>query len=279
MDNGYDFLDKYYGGQYEEYNAVTGGHMSNKFLPFITEKSGLGTIFKALVQRSKGLSSRDLGIMYTAVVKFGIDKVKAFIATLPEDLPANEIFKNVINQYRPYEISVHEMNYWCCVLLNYGLKNIANKENYKMSELSVMFAVIAAIKPNKLVEINFEWNTDVLIELAAENYDCTVREMPHIKFAAKGKRIGFISSTEFKAFIASWLAEGNEGILEIMPVFIDKSALQVKSHHYSDKNCDGPYEVMPGEHSTEVPYPPTKPAETWSAEKWVDSLDDDEEPF
>ena len=251
-------FDPFKGNEYHDYNAATGETMSSKFLPFITESSNLNSVFKALVQRSKGVSSRDLGIIYTALLKFGIDKIKTFVDTLPSNLSANDVFSNIITNYKQHEIPINEMNYWGCVLLNYGLTNVANKNGYSSKELSVYFAVIASVKPQSLININFIWDVELLTKFSPGSYDCMISEMPHIKFSPDAKKIGFITACELKAFIASWLSEGNEGMLEFMPVLIDIPFGDVTDEDYKNRNCQRPYNSP---ESSELPKAEARPYE------------------
>ena len=100
--------------------------MSNKFLPFITENSSPEAVFKALVQRSKGLSTKELGIIYSALISTGIENVKNYANALPNHVTTNEMYKEIVAKYRQFEIPHEHYSFWCFVLEFYGKTNIKN---------------------------------------------------------------------------------------------------------------------------------------------------------
>lgn len=72
--------------------------MSNKFLPFVTKNSDPYHVFTSLISRSKGVRSEKLASLASIIYCVGIEKVKAFVESLP-DLSKDQVYQEIINNF------------------------------------------------------------------------------------------------------------------------------------------------------------------------------------
>jgi hypothetical protein len=214
--------------------------MSNKFLPFVTEKSSVDSIFKALIQRSKGLSDKKLSLVYSAILILGIDKIKNKVSTFPESLSSQKIIDEIANSYPEYEIPNYEVYFWQYILKFYGIERIKGFENYTFPELNVMFSCIISHSSNRLKEINFNEDCEPFRKWSKEDFNPEIESLKSIHFSSDYKKMGFFSLTEFKAFL-SIKCNSETLLLKIYPVVLDLVNSK-NSCPYFYNNCLSPYE-------------------------------------
>lgn len=225
-----------YGTTIPPYKWAEGGNMSNKFLPFITDNSGPETIFKALIQRSKGVSTKDLGVIYSALLVLGVSKVKNYASSLPSNLPAAELFSNLVTKYINLEIPIAQLNFWNEVLAFYGHSKIKSSDIFTNDEIAVMVTVLAKYKPELLPNVDFHWTNETLSQMANEDFDCTTDFIQHLKFENDGTRVGFYNFVEFKAYVAA-SAFAISKPFSIRPVWVKTEDGSTQDYHYTDKYC------------------------------------------
>jgi hypothetical protein len=211
-----------------------------KFLPFITNQTGPESIFKALVQRSKGLSGKQLFIIYSAILVKGISEVQDYLKTLDANLTSNALYESVALKYQQLVIPVEQISYWGFILLNNDISKIKNFDAYSFNEISVMFSAMVTYCPEKLEEINFNCNPNLLV-LKSDEKGTLVSSLKNTVFAAKSKRIGFTSEIEFNAYLAYREYSYKEKDSEIFPVFINLPFESLSSGNYSNVYCVSPY--------------------------------------
>ena len=227
--------------------------MSNKFLPFVTNKSSADSIFKALILRSKGLSTRKITIVYSAILVLGIDKIKVKVSKLPEELSLTKILDELIKSYPQFEIAESEANFWNHVANFFGKENFKGSENYTNADISIMFSSLAVHSPQRLKEINYSFYTDTLTDWSKNSFDTEIDSLEQINFSSDYVRVGFRSFTEFKAYLALTISYGSS-LLNICPVFIDSSHSDDASK-YRINNCFSPYEEEEWrEEEDEIPF-------------------------
>jgi hypothetical protein len=226
-------------------------HMSNKFLPFITDTSNPEAIFKSIIQRSKGLSERDIVVIYSSVVFLGISKIKSFISTLNAGLSSAEVLNAIAARYRQYEVPVEKFDYWKYILLNYGKAKIKHHEKYSLQELTIMLVSLVNISQDKLKEIGFNQNVELLSQFETESFNWKVDALLSTKFTPKAERVGFTSFTEFRAFVAYREENANSSLREIYPVYIKIDSKHITLEHYKDYRCIPPYENLESEKEEE----------------------------
>jgi hypothetical protein len=215
--------------------------MSNKFLPFITEDSNAESVFKAIIHRSKGIPEKDLISIYSAIMHLGAAKVKSYVSTLQQSLTSGEVLSAIASNYRTYSIPVAHLAFWKFIVLNYGYTKIKNFDNYSFQELSIMVAVLINFNEEKLETIGIDQNAILLSKYLENSFNWDIANLVNMKFTHKGKKVGFCSFTEFKAYVAYIQENHNNLMYEIYPVFITTSNEVVDEESYKRHLCESPY--------------------------------------
>jgi hypothetical protein len=211
--------------------------VTNKFLPFVTNKSSADSIFKALILRSKGLSSRDMLIVYSAILVLGIDKIKVKVSKLPEELSSAKILDELVRSYPQFEIAESELNFWNYVLNFFGKENLKSSENYTDTEITIMFSSLAVHCPQKLKEINYPFYKDVLTDWSKSDFNIETDNLEQVNFSSDYVKVGFNSFTEFKAYLILKIVSDSSP-LNILPVFLNSTS----DDKYKTNYCFSPYE-------------------------------------
>jgi len=219
--------------------------MSYKFLPFVTENSSVESIFKSIVQRGKGLSDRQLSIIYSSILVLGIDKVKEKVNSMPDSLNSQKILEEIANSYPQYEIPVSQMEFWYYVLEFYGSQKIKNHIQYERTELKIMFTCIATYFPSKLKEIGFTEDYKILTDWCEEDFNVEIINLSKINFSSLSKKVGFYSLEEFKAYLSLCITSALP-VTEIMPVVLGKTNKK-NPCSYLSTNSISPYTIYEGE--------------------------------
>jgi hypothetical protein len=73
--------------------------MSNKFLPFIVEKSPLLSIYQTMLTRSKGVNSIIFLNVFHAVGKHGIKTVREYVNSQSEKMDTGALYQAIANHY------------------------------------------------------------------------------------------------------------------------------------------------------------------------------------
>ena len=211
--------------------------MSNKFLPFITENSTPEAVFKALVQRSKGLSTKELSIIYSALLSTGIDNVKNYANSLPNHVTTNEMYREIVAKYRQFEIPYELHSFWCFVLEFYGKTKIKNYENYEDNELATLLSCICENKPELAPEIGFDWDISALNQYKEQDADINLEDISHLAFTTDGVRVGFLSFLEFKVFVATRQFTSSNRDEKFFPIYINTTHKKVTPTDYIERHC------------------------------------------
>lgn len=214
---------------------------ASKFLPFITEKSSPLTIFKALVQRSKGLSNQDLCILFSAILCVGINSIKEKVKKTPHtNQSTKQIFSSLVAHYPQFKPSIYTLRFWELILKNHGLKNIKTNVEYSKEELTILFTCLAEHKKDYLPEIGFSADTQYLDLFSKEDYIHKLSETPDLCFDNEENKIEFSSIEDFKAYIAYKLAKKED--ISFYPVVKKQSAtsnkIPVTGYNYYEERSD-----------------------------------------
>jgi hypothetical protein len=73
--------------------------MSNKFLPFIVEKSPLHSIYQTMLSRSKGVNSLIFLDVFHAVGKHGIKAVREYVNSQSEKMDTKNLYQAISNHF------------------------------------------------------------------------------------------------------------------------------------------------------------------------------------
>ena len=225
-----------------EQPSKTESHSKPKFLPFVTKQTGPESIFKSLFQRSKGLTDKNLFVIYSSILRYGIDEIHQFLKTLPASSDSAQVYDAICNKYGNLLVEQNVIKYWGFILLNYDLSKIKNSEFYTFNDLSIMFSAMVTYCPEKLEEINFNCDPNLFV-VFYKNDSFAVKKLEHTEFNGEGKRVGFTSYTEFKAYLAYREYSYKENDCAIMPVQLKHvtSYLDVTNEHYTNNYCVSPY--------------------------------------
>lgn len=214
--------------------------MASKFLPFITEKTPLSDVFKALIKRSKGVSEKKITSIYSAIIKLGLETVRQEADRLLKTEPNTNVFTLLSNSYANHDVTKYEHSFWRYVLLNYGPEKVQNHDLTKEFQ-NMMFVCVACKAYERLNEIGFELPPEILVEYSIKDLDPSKEHLHPIKITSEGKRIGFGEEEELKAFIAFYKTNSNE-VLEIYPVYTDTIVHDTAiTQQYRQFNCSQPY--------------------------------------
>jgi len=176
---------------------------STKFLPFVSNSSSELSIFKALVQRSKGSSTSTLTSLFSIIVNVGIENVRGYMDKLPAGMTNSEKTKELINTSPEYSISPLILDFWCCILENYRLKGIKELEPFSAEELGILFSSIAHFKPSSLPVIGINDDLSNLKDFIVMD-TFNIKDLKHVKLSdsADAEKVEFFSYPEMLAFIA-----------------------------------------------------------------------------
>ncbi len=219
--------------------------MAVKFLPFVTDKSSPESIFKALVQRSKGVSNKQLSAIYCALLGAGVETVKEYASQLPPHYSSNEVFEALSNHYIDYCAPADQINFLSFILNFYGIEKLENYNKYSKKEYAVMFSGIFSYRPEMIKDTGFaydlgdEINKFLSFETAPE-----IENLEHTSFNRnEGVRVGFCHRTEFLAFVA-YIENISKQDKPINPVFMKLSLEDVRPEDYKEKFCLSPKEFL-----------------------------------
>jgi hypothetical protein len=217
---------------------------ASKFLPFITEKSSPLTIFKALVQRSKGLSNQDLCILFSAILCVGINAIKEKVKKSPHtNQSTKQIFSSLVAHYPQFKPSIYSLRFWELILKNHGLENIKTNTEYTREELTILFSCLAEHKKDYLPEIGFDIDMEYLNLFSKEDYIHKLSETPDLCIDNQENKIEFNNIEDFKAYIAYKLAKRED--ISFYPVVKKQRTTSDRDpftgYTYSEKSNEVPF--------------------------------------
>ena len=216
--------------------------MSNKFLPFISESSSVDSILKALLQRTKGIPAKKVGVLFSAILILGINKVKEKANSIPSSMSHSQMFETLTDAYMQYEIPQTVFNYWKYILKNFGAENLSCSSNFTKEEVIFLFCATAVNKPNNLKDLGFNIYKPFLSNAYVSDLNVPVTDLKKTAFKNEAAKIGFTCREEFLAYIA-FHEVANKGKISLFPVILDKDK------NYS-KNAKSPYT----EETDDVPF-------------------------
>lgn len=185
--------------------------VASKFLPFITDKATPLSIFKALVQRSKGLSNQELYILFSAILCIGINKIKEKVKTFPENYSTNHIIKTLLTKNQQFAPSRNTLRFWEYVIKNFGFDNIKTNADYTNAEIVVLFSSLAKHKEEFLKELGFDLKMEFFKNFSEEGYKTQIKNL-NVDFTNKKNKVSFVNLEEFIAYVAYQLTTSSDTV-------------------------------------------------------------------
>lgn len=213
--------------------------MSSKFLPFVTEKSSETAVFKALLQRSKGMSYATISTLYSVIISLGIEKVREKLDSYPEIMGITEKIAEVLSQHEEYVITRTELLFWASILMHVDEKNGVKASPYNDEERSILFSVLSVLKPDKVKNAGFDADINRYVEFSKEDFNSEVHETSPVLFVSSAGRVGFTSWEDLKAFIA--VNQNRDSKLEVFPVLMRGRSDNTEQSSYAEQHCNSPY--------------------------------------
>lgn len=217
--------------------------MSNsvKFLPFITEKSSEISIFKAIIQRTKGLSKSAIADLYSIILTLGIKETRNKIDSFSKDLTSSDKIKELISQHPQYHLHKNVQLFWTYVSYMEKFQNKQDKP-FAQEEHEILFSVLAIVKPKSLISSGFvleKEKYELYERFSKESFNIDICNIDGIKIAENDSdRVGFTCWEEFKAYIASNINTEKE--LSILPIKVGDDA-KYNAAIYEKHHCRSPY--------------------------------------
>ncbi len=209
------------------------------FLPFIKESSSEEAIFKALLQRTKGSTTKALTNLFSVVLSVGIESVRTKMDSLGHHIPNSNKLSQVVAQETKYHIPQSERTYW-----SYVAKHVLPEvSNFSKDDLTVFFTVLAVVRPETLAINNIIISTtryEKLKEFSKEEFDPGIASVKNVDITEDSNfRVGFTCWEEFKAFLA--MKTDNKTDTKVLPAYIKTDASTITAHIYAENHCASPY--------------------------------------
>lgn len=171
---------------------------SNKFLPFIVEKSTPINIYQTLLSRSKGMNTALVSSVFQLVLQEGILKLRETVKQMA-DLSLSSIYEELINTYPDCKIDDGELslflNFETFFLPTDNQSWVDELSDFSLADILVFFLVMA--KVDKLEEL-----TDIPFDKVLRHKDRVLADIhQYVKFSDNGEPRYFVDIAELKAFI------------------------------------------------------------------------------
>ncbi|WAK44673.1 hypothetical protein vBAmePPT11V19_00047 [Alteromonas phage vB_AmeP_PT11-V19] len=178
--------------------------MSVKFLPFITDTSSPLAVFKSLVQRSKGLSNKEITAIYNAVLTLGVEEVKERVSKFTPETPPNEVYHKLADHYADMAVSTNKIAFTENLINFCTDKRLKDTSSYSLQEYACMLSTLifnhqGKVKTLGLEDLDFERIS--VVEYLDRPVDYAVSSLLYCRFTKEGTRTGFYSRAEFYAFV------------------------------------------------------------------------------
>ena len=190
---------------YDEYYEKTTDErfeMSNKFLPFIVDKSTPIHIYTTLLSRSKGMNYGVVASIFRIVLVKGVEEVRKHAKELPE-MALIKLYQEIISKYQNYRVSEFVLSDFMNIANYVGKTDIdllskeVNEAELSAKDLMVFLMVMAMVdKLPDVTELRFD-------HLLHENtVGRVLSEIPaYVSFSDTGFPMTFQSEIELRAYI------------------------------------------------------------------------------
>jgi len=221
----------------------------SKFLPFVTDTSSPLAIFKALLQRSKGLKSVQVASIYTAVLRHGIEEVRKVAERVSQSESANSVFKAVAVHFStqaPDKSLIDFVGY-----TTFFNRNVPKDlQDFYIKDYALL--VTCLMKE----EMSHTWNElEIPFDMTVlrESYENMEGEISGpFKISKEGERVGFHSIEQLAAFLTK-LSNKKSGDVPVVfnPVRIAAEKELIKGYElhssvYESNNCITPFDFIDG---------------------------------
>lgn len=213
--------------------------MATNFLPFVTSTSSEKAILNAILKRTKGSSYNAIADLFAILMHLGIDQARQKIDNYPANLTTSAKLQEFTSDHREFHTSKSAFSYWSYVL-NMGDVKTPEDTGFSKAEFEVYFCTLASKFPSKLESAGIVIDIEKYKKFEQKDFDMSSAAIKSVVFTNSGKRIGFTSWNEFKAYIASRQNDDAE-VLEVMPVHVKKDISEVTPADYENLHCVSPY--------------------------------------
>ncbi len=174
--------------------------MSNKFLPFIVEKSEPLQVYQTLLSRSKGMNFITVSTVLYIVLDRGITEVRKFVKTLPE-LQLEKLYEEIIQHYQTHQILVDVMNRYIS-LAKYFPSSTNEAWSDKFQEYEVKDIMIFMLVLSHISATAVEKYTSLDFTSVINHHKAIMENLPnYITFSNTGEPNEFAGAADLEAFI------------------------------------------------------------------------------
>lgn len=149
--------------------------MSNKFLPFVVEKTSPENVFLTLVSRTKGVETKAVLAIFCAVIDAGIKHVREYIKTLPPNMDSSDLYESLFRNYADY---APDVDYLSLVtdLVEHKYVTTDHEEVKKLSDVNYAQYLTALSYLGKLPEGHSDIDMNRLYGLFVNNIHKNLKE-------------------------------------------------------------------------------------------------------
>lgn len=209
--------------------------MANNFLPFVADDAKPITIFRALVQRSKGVPLGKLSTIFSVILHSGLDSVRKELEAMDSNLSSARKMEQLINNNQDKVVPNLMLKHWGFVSKHLISQGQIDELKLTEEEFKIFFGTTAAVSPEILRDM--EIYVDIG-KLGVTSND--LRDLKFTQFDDKAElSLGFTDYQEFLAYVA--VNESRETKKTIKPVYIEVENEDDYDNAYLRKKCQSPY--------------------------------------
>lgn len=187
----------------------------SKFLPFINSSSGPKAVFKAILKRSKGSSTKAVADLFTVLVHIGMDEATILLDAMPNSMTMTEKIKKLVNDNVDITIGAENLDYWTSIIEILITLKVVKTPPFHL--YSTMLAVLVIKTPDEVEEVS--------PGLVIDDYKTIeeVNDLPNLTSVSfdinAENRVGFSGLNQLQAFVS--VLESKKEDICISPVFLE----------------------------------------------------------
>lgn len=209
--------------------------MSSSFLPFVVDDAKAITIFRSLVQRSKGVPLTKLSVIFSTILSVGLKSVRKSLDEMDSNLTSSAKMALLISKNQDKALTLLQLEYWGYISEYLVDSDSIKKLKLTDSEFKAFFSVLAVKRPEQLKEIEV-----VLDPSELQIFTGDLRDLKFLKFSEKAEKVvGFTKLAELSAYTA--IIESRKVETVIKPILLNVNTQSDRANAYIDRNCESPY--------------------------------------
>lgn len=209
--------------------------MASSFLPFVADNAKPITVFRALVQRSKGVPLSKLSTIFSVVLHSGLDSVRKELEAMGSKLSSTRKMEQLINNNQDKAVPLQQLEHWGFVSKYFVNQDKFDELKLTEEEFKAFFGTVAVVSPETLTDM------EIFVEvgkLAGTSSD--IRDLKFTQFDDKAElSLGFTNYQEFLTYVT--VNEYREAKITIKPVHIEVENEDDYANAYLRKKCQSPY--------------------------------------